>query len=81
MASTGLLSPAALGFRVRRRGQPSVSCALYVIVGSLHQLTPIKALGQGPEVVGKQRNAQIIVYLPVTYVPGGTTSKAETLGL
>jgi len=25
IASTGLLAPATLGFRVRRRGQPSVS--------------------------------------------------------
>ena len=30
--------------------------------------------------VGKQRNAQILVYLPVTYVPGGTSSEAKTLG-
>jgi hypothetical protein len=28
MASTGLLAPAALGFRVRRRGQPSVSVSI-----------------------------------------------------
>jgi hypothetical protein len=27
------------------------------------------------------RNTQILVYLPVTYVPGGTSSKAKTLGL
>jgi len=33
---------------------------------SPHQLT----LSQGSDVVGKQRNAQILVYLPVTYVPG-----------
>jgi hypothetical protein len=32
-------------------------------------------------VVGKQQNTQILVYLPVTYVPGGTSSKAKTLGL
>jgi len=32
-------------------------------------------------VVGKERNTQIIVYLPVTYVPGRTSSKAKTLGL
>jgi hypothetical protein len=31
--------------------------------------------------VGKQRNTQVLVYLPVTYVPGGTSSKAKTLGL
>ena len=29
----------------------------------------VKALGQGSDVVDKQRNAQILVYLPVTYVP------------
>jgi hypothetical protein len=32
-------------------------------------------------VVSKQQNTQILVYLPVTYVPGGTSSKAKTLGL
>jgi len=42
MASTGLLALAALGFRVRRRGQPSVSvsiCRVAVLRGSPHQLT------------------------------------------
>jgi hypothetical protein len=42
MASTGLLSPAALGFRVGRRGQPSVSvsiCQFAVLWGSPRQLT------------------------------------------
>jgi len=42
MASTGLLSPAALGFRVRRRGQPSVSesiCRNAVLGGCPQQLT------------------------------------------
>jgi len=42
MASTGLLFPAALGFRVRRRGHPSVSvniCRVAVLGGSPHQLT------------------------------------------
>jgi len=41
MASTGLLSPAVLGFRVRRRGQPSVSvsiCRVAVLGVSPHQL-------------------------------------------
>ena len=37
-------------------------------------------LGQGCDVVGKQPNAQILVYLPVTYVPRGTSSEAKTLG-
>ena len=42
MASTGLLAPAALGFRVRRWGQPAVSvstCRVAVLGGSPHQLT------------------------------------------
>jgi len=42
MASTGLLTPAALGFSVRRRGQPSVSvsiCRDAVLRGSPHQLS------------------------------------------
>ena len=42
MASTGLLSPNMIGFRVRRRGQPSVSvsiCRVAVLGGSQHQLT------------------------------------------
>ena len=42
MASTGLLTLAALGFRVRRRGQPSVSvsiCRVAVLGGSPYQLT------------------------------------------
>ena len=30
--------------------------------------------------VGKQRNTQILMYLPFTYVLGSTSSKAETLG-
>jgi len=40
-ASTGLLSPAALGFRVRRQGQPSGSLSTFrfaVLGGSPHQL-------------------------------------------
>jgi len=40
MASSGLLAPAALGYRVRRRGQPSVSvsiCRGAVQGGSPHQ--------------------------------------------
>ena len=42
MGSTGLVSPAALGFCVRRRGQPSVSlsiCRVAILGGSPHQLT------------------------------------------
>jgi len=40
-----------------------------------------KARGQGSDVVGKQRNTQIHVYLPATYVPGGTSNDAKKLGL
>jgi len=51
MASTGLLSPAALGFLVWRRG-------------SLHDLTLSQSsVGQGSDVVNKQRNTQILRYL------------------
>jgi hypothetical protein len=42
MASSGLLALAALGFRVRRRDQTSVSvsiCRVAVLGGSPHQLT------------------------------------------
>ena len=42
IAGTGLLSHTALGVRIRRRGQPSVSlgiCRVAVIGGSPHQLT------------------------------------------
>ena len=42
MASNGLLTPAALGFRVRRRGRPSVSasiCRVAVLGGSPRLLT------------------------------------------
>jgi len=41
MASTGLLAPAVIGFRVRRQGQPSVSvsiCRVAVLRGFPHQL-------------------------------------------
>jgi len=31
--------------------------------------------------VNKQRNAQILMYLPVTFAPRGTSSEAKTLGL
>jgi hypothetical protein len=84
MASTGLLVPAALGVRLRRRGKPSVSvgiCQVAVQGGSPRQLTSVEARSQGSDVVRKQRNTQVLVHLPVTYVPGGTSRKAETLEL
>jgi hypothetical protein len=40
-----------------------------------------KARSQGSDVAGKQWNTQVLVYLPVTYIPGGTSSKAKTCGL
>jgi len=85
MASAGLLSPAALVFRVRRRCQPSVSlsnCRVALLRGSPHQLTLSQSSRSGHwYVIGKKRNAQILVYLPITYVPKGTSSEAKTLGL
>ena len=39
----------------------------------------VRHCSQASYAVGKQRNTQILVYLPVTYVPGGTTCKAKTL--
>jgi len=51
MASTGLLYPAALGFRVRRRGQPTVSlsiCRFAVLGGFPHQLTLSQSSRSGP---------------------------------
>jgi len=47
MASTGLLAPGALGFRVRRRTQPSVSvviCPVAELKGSPYQLTLSQSL-------------------------------------
>jgi len=40
-----------------------------------------KLSGRGSYVVGKQQNAQILVYLHVTYVTRCTSSKAKILGL
>jgi len=84
MASTGLQDPAALGSRLRRRGQPSVSvsiCRVAVEGGSPRQLALIEACSHGSDVVGTQRNTHVLVYLPVNYVPGATSSKARTFGL
>jgi hypothetical protein len=69
MAATDLLATAALGFRVRGRRQPSFSVSIcrVAVIGA----SSIKARIQGTDVVGKQRNSKILVYLPVTYVPGG----------
>jgi len=78
MASLGLLSSAALGFRCRLRRQFSVSarfCGFTVIGRSAHQLT----LRQSSDVVGKQQNAQILVYLPATYVPGAPVTRRRRL--
>ena len=83
MATTGLLGPAALRFRVRRRGQTLVSVYVcrFAVLGVPHvSYLWVKTRSQGSDVVGKQQNTQILVYLLVTYVPGGTSSKAKTLG-
>ena len=79
MTPTILLSRAALGFRVTRRGQTTVTlsiCRVAELGGSPHQLTSNQTLDQGPDVVGEQRNDQILVNL--CYVPRGTSSEAET---
>jgi len=83
MASTGLLAPAALGVRLRRRGQPSVSvgvCRVAIQGGSPRQLT-LSRSSQLELSCGRQTAEHPGPRVPVTYVPGGTTSKAETLGL
>jgi hypothetical protein len=83
-ASTGLLSTVALGFRTRWQCEPSVRVSIcrFVVLGVPHfSKLWVKALGQGSGVVGKKRNSQILVYLPVTYVPKATSCEAKTLGL
>ena len=77
-------APAALSFRVRRQGQPSVSvsiCRVAVLGGSPRHLNLSQSCSQGSDVVGKQRNTKILVYLHVTCVPAGTSNKTKTLGL
>ena len=41
----------------------------------------VKARRHGFDVVGKQQKTQILVYLPLTYVPGGNSSWVNTLEL
>jgi hypothetical protein len=65
MASTGLLAPVALGFRVRRRCQPSVSlsiCRVAVLGGSLRQLT-LSQNSQGSANSGTPRSSCICLLL------------------
>jgi hypothetical protein len=67
-----------------RRGQPSFSvsiCRVAVLGGTQRQITVSQARIQGSDVFSKERNTQILVYLPVTYVPGGNSSNAKTLEL
>jgi hypothetical protein len=83
MASTGLLAPAALGVRLRRRGQPSVSvgiCRVAVQGGSPRQLT-LSRSSQPGLCCGRQTAEHPGPRVSACYVPGGTSSKAETLGL
>ena len=79
LAGDGLLAPATLRFRVRRRGQPSVSvsiCRVAVLGGSPHQLTELK-LAVRALMWSANNGTPRSSYLPVTYVPGGTSSKAH----
>jgi len=81
---TGLLAAAALGFLVRRWGEPSVSgsiCRVAVLGGSPRQLILSQSSQSGLWYGRQQRNTQILVYLLVTYVPWGTINKTKTLGL
>ena len=73
----GLLAPAALRFRVRRRGQPSVSVSICLVFRT--RGFPTSARDQGSDVVGKGRNTQILVYLPVIYVPGSPAARRRHL--
>jgi hypothetical protein len=41
----------------------------------------VETLSQGSDVVGEKRNSQILVNLPITDVPRGTSSDAKTLAL
>ena len=73
-----------LSSRARRRGSAHgqrkypPSCELR---GSPHQLTLSRKSGKVSDVFGNERNSQILVTLPVTYVPRCTSSSAKTLGL
>ena len=49
--------------------------------GCVHQVTMSQTLAQGSDVVANQLNVQILVYLPDTYVPRGTSSEAKTFKL
>jgi len=83
MASTGLRAPAALGSRLRRRGQPSVSvsiCRVAVQGGSPRQPT-LSRSSQSGIWCGRQTAEHPSPRVSACYVPGGTSSKAKTLWL
>jgi len=82
MALTGLLAPAALGFRVRWRGnRPSAYVSAELpLQGFLHVSKLWDTVrSQGSNVVVNEWNTQILMNVPSTYVSGGTNSKAKTL--
>jgi hypothetical protein len=49
--------------------------------GPPHQLTSSRNSQGSSDVVGEKWNSEILVNLPVTHVPRGTSSNATTLGL
>ena len=82
MASTGLLAPAALGFRVRGRGQPSFSvsaCRVAVLGDSPHQLT-LSLSSQSVLWCGQQTAERPDPRVSACYTPGGTIARRRHLG-
>jgi len=85
MASTGLLAPAALGFCVnamgltlgQRKYLPSCRTRGFPTSANFESKLAVRALMWS----ANSGHTQILVYLPITYVPGETSSKAKTLGL
>jgi len=84
-ASTGLLTPAALGFHVRRRGSTVgqlrylSSCATrgFPTVANVESKLAVRALMWS----ANSGTPQILVNLHVTNVSGGIRSRAKTLGM
>ena len=80
MALTGMLAPAAFGFRVRRRGKPSVSVDICRVCSTrVSQRQP--SLSSSSVVVGKERNNQYSRESDCYLRARGTRRKAHTLGL
>jgi len=81
MASTNLLAPAGLGFRVRRRGWPSISvriCQVAVVGGSPRQLT-LSQSSQFEHWCGRQTAEHPDLRLSACYVPGASAVKRKYL--